>query len=89
MNKTKQARSKEQQVAHKAAEQTREAVLDSLFEDMYKNRWKAYRLNFMRGIFLGLGSAMGGTIILAFLVWLVSQFIDWPLVSHIIENLKK
>jgi hypothetical protein len=54
----------------------REAVLEDLFNDFNRNRFTIYKFNFMRGIFFGLGSVLGGTVVLALIVWLLNV-IGW------------
>lgn len=44
-------------------------VLQELFNDLYDNRISVYRMNFIRGIFFGLGGALGGTVLIALLVY--------------------
>lgn len=50
----------------------REAVLEDLFNDFNRNRFTIYKFNFVRGIFFGLGSVLGGTVVIALLVWLLN-----------------
>ncbi len=50
----------------------RETVLEELFNDFNRNRFTIYKFNFFRGIFFGLGSVLGGTVVLALLVWLLN-----------------
>lgn len=49
-------------------------LLEELFRDMYMKRWHIYHVNFVRGIFFGFGSVIGGTILIAILIWVLSQF---------------
>ena len=66
-----------------------EQVLEDLFYDLYRNRGRVYRTNFFRGIFFGLGTFIGGTVVVAIVVfiltWLSSllphnvTIIDWLL----------
>lgn len=53
-----------------------DAVLEDLFYDLYRHRGSIYRVNFLRGVFFGLGTFLGGTIIVTivilFLSWLMS-----------------
>ena len=53
-----------------------EEMLNDLFYDFYRYRGRVYRINFFRGIFFGLGAFLGGTIIAALIViilsWLMS-----------------
>jgi TRAP-type mannitol/chloroaromatic compound transport system permease small subunit len=69
-----------------------EQVLTDLFYDMYRHRARIYRVNFFRGLFFGLGSVLGGTVVIAIVVWLLSWLIGVPglgrFISEIIENLK-
>ena len=50
----------------------RQSVLEELFNDFNRNRFSVYKFNFFRGIFFGLGSVLGGTVVLAVLVWLLN-----------------
>ena len=50
----------------------REAVLEDLFNDFNRSRFTIYKFNFFRGIFFGLGSVLGGTVVLGILVWLLN-----------------
>ncbi len=66
-----------------------ERVLEDLFYDLYRNRGRVYKTNFFRGIFFGLGTFIGGTVIVAIvafvLTWISSllphnvTIIDWLL----------
>lgn len=80
---------KNEEAAAAVVKQAREAVLDTMFEDLYRDRWKAYKFNLFRGLFFGLGSALGGTVAVALVVWILSWFVDWPLVGHALDALKK
>lgn len=52
----------------------RKNLIEELFYDFHRNRAQVYLTNFIRGIFFGLGSVLGGTIVIALLVWLLSLF---------------
>lgn len=67
----------------------RAALLEELFEDYYKHRRKLYRMNFLRGLFFGLGSVLGGTVVIALLVWLLSFFVNFPLIGELIEDTQR
>ena len=54
----------------------RRAVLEDLFYDFNRSRAQIYKINFIRGIVFGLGSALGGTVILALAIWLLTLFTD-------------
>lgn len=55
----------------------RQTMIEELFYDFNRSRAKIYRLNFVRGIFFGLGSVLGGTIVVAVLIWVLSFFVGF------------
>ncbi|NCU30270.1 hypothetical protein EOL73_00385 [Candidatus Saccharibacteria bacterium] len=63
------------------------AVLDDIYDNMYRKRKLIYAVNFVRGIFFGIGSAIGGTVVIAVLLWVLSWLVDWPLVGDLIKSL--
>lgn len=56
----------------------RKAVLEDLFYDFNASRAQIYRMNFFRGVFFGLGSVLGGTIVVAAVIALLSLLTDIP-----------
>ena len=50
----------------------RKTVLEELFNDFNRSRFEVYKMNFFRGIFFGLGSVLGGTVVIALLVWMLN-----------------
>ncbi|QQS22213.1 hypothetical protein IPM09_01560 [Candidatus Saccharibacteria bacterium] len=65
----------------------REAVLEDLFNDFNRNRFTIYKFNFMRGIFFGFGSVLGGTVVIAAFVALLN--ITGHLVPSIADFLRQ
>lgn len=61
--------------------------MQMLFDDLYVDRRRVYRLNFFRGMYFGLGSALGGTIIVAAAIWILTWFVDFPLIGQWIQKL--
>jgi len=55
-----------------------EAFLREIFYDFYKYRGRVYWMNFVRGIFFGFGSILGGTIVVALLVAILTTFHQIP-----------
>lgn len=64
----------------------RRGVLEEIFNDYYKSRHNIYKVNFVRGIFFGLGSVLGGTIVVAFLIWLLSFFVQIPGIGDAVQK---
>lgn len=56
----------------------RRAVLEDLFYDFHSSRKQIYVMNFVRGIFFGVGTVVGGTLVVALVVWLLTWFTDIP-----------
>ncbi len=61
-----------QKVKRDQENDARRTVLEDLFVDFNRSRAQVYKMNFFRGIFFGVGSVLGGTIVVALLVWLLS-----------------
>lgn len=56
----------------------RRAILEDLFYDFHRSRREVYWMNFIRGVFFGVGSVLGGTIVIALIIWLLSLLTDIP-----------
>lgn len=66
----------------------RQSMQEEWFNDYYARRVDVYKMNFIRGIFFGLGSALGGTVIIAIGIWVLSWFVDFPLIGNTLKNLQ-
>jgi hypothetical protein len=67
----------------RAAQKT---FMEELFNDYYLHRRQVYKMNFFRGIFFGLGSVLGGTIVVALIIWLLSLFVNFPVVGNYLQG---
>jgi hypothetical protein len=72
----------------------RRGLLEDLFSDFHKSRHQVYWMNFVRGIFFGVGSVLGGTIVIALLIWLLSHLVDLPggignFIQYIVDTVQK
>lgn len=56
----------------------RRALIEELFYDFHKSRRQVYIMNFIRGVFFGLGSALGATVVIALLIGILSVLTDIP-----------
>jgi len=66
----------------------RQSLIEDLFYDFHRSRVQIYWMNFVRGIFFGLGSVLGGTVLIALLVWLLSFAVEWPWVGDAVEHVQ-
>lgn len=76
-------------VSHVKDEQAKGAqktMLEELFNDFYIRRRNIYKMNFFRGIFFGLGSALGGTLVVALVLWILSLFVNFPFVGDLFRD---
>lgn len=62
--------------------------LEDLFDDYYRQRYKVYKMNFVRGIVFGFGSVIGGTLMIALLLWLLTFMNDIPFVGDFSEKVQ-
>lgn len=63
----------------------RRQLLEDLFNDLYVCRRKVYWMNFVRGICLGFGTLLGGTVVVALIIWLLSLFASTPVIGDYIK----
>lgn len=56
----------------------RKNMIEELFFDFNRSKADIYWINFQRGIFFGIGSVIGGTILIALVLWLLSLLVDLP-----------
>ncbi len=66
----------------------RYSLIEELFYDFHRSRRQVYLMNFFRGIFFGFGTVLGGTILVALIVWVLGQFVDWfPFIGDFIKQI--
>lgn len=84
---------KSKKIVHKIRENNeksaRSKVIEDLFYDFNRSRVQIYKMNFFRGIFFGLGSVLGGTIVVAVLVWALSIFVEIPGIGDSFKQVKQ
>jgi len=51
----------------------RTSLIEDLFYDFNRSRAQVYTMNFVRGILFGAGSVIGGTLVIAALIWIFSM----------------
>ncbi len=53
-----------------------------------KSPWKIIWINFLAGIFRGLGMIIGMTVVFALVIWTLSKFVDYPLIGEYVKNVQ-
>lgn len=56
----------------------RQNLLEELFYDFNRSKTQIYWVNFQRGIFFGIGSVLGGALIIAVSAIILGMFVDLP-----------
>ncbi len=70
----------------KSEKNAKHSLLEELFEDMYRDRFRVYKFNFVRGVLFGAGSALGGTVVIALMIWILSLFVNFPLIGDAFKD---
>lgn len=70
------------------AKGAQKTMLEELFNDYYIRRRDIYKMNFFRGIFFGLGSVIGGTVVVAAIIWVLALFVDFPVIGNLFQDAK-
>ena len=66
----------------------RRSIIEDLFYDFHRSRRQIYVMNFYRGLFFGFGTIVGGTVIVAVLIWVLSKFAGWfPFIGEYINQI--
>jgi len=64
-------------------------LLKSVTEYESTHHRAIYVMNFFRGMFFGLGVALGGTLVLAILIWVLSLFSELPWVGEFVRTIQQ
>lgn len=64
-------------------------LMEELFQDFYKHRYQLYWMNLLRGVFFGFGTVIGGTLIVAVLLWLLGLFNQVPFIGEFVDTIQR
>lgn len=56
----------------------RQNLMEELFYDFNRSKSQIFMVNFMRGIFFGVGSVLGGAVIIVISALILGLFVDLP-----------
>ena len=62
-------------------------MFEEIFYDLGTSKARVLWLNFFRGIFFGFGSVIGGTVVVAIIVYILGFFFDVSSLGETTENL--
>jgi hypothetical protein len=65
----------------------RNSMIEDLFYDFNRSKSQVYWMNFTRGIFFGFGTLLGGTVLVAFTIWILGLFDTLPFIGEYIRNI--
>lgn len=51
--------------------------------------WRIVWTNFVAGVFRGLGTVIGASVFIAFMIWLITLFVNLPVVGDYAKDIKK
>lgn len=60
-------------------------MLSNIYESGYINRNQAYKMSFLKGIAAGFGGVVGATMVLAIVLWVLSVFVDVPIIGPLLD----
>jgi len=63
--------------------------LEQFYNTGYVNKKQALLFSLYKGVATGFGVFLGGTIIIALLIWVLSLFGQVPLVGHFVDRLNQ
>ncbi len=58
------------------------------FHSYLQSPWRLIWLNFVGGIFRGLGTAIGATVVFAILLWILASLVDVPLIGDYVMTVQ-
>lgn len=63
-------------------------LVANIYESGYLDKKTMYRTSFLKGLVQGLGGAIGATVLVAFIVWVLSLFSQIPLLGRLTDTFR-
>jgi hypothetical protein len=81
--------SKQKRMSEKELQELGQQLKDFYELGGYVNKWRALRFTALKGMAQGFGIFVGGTVVVAFVAWILSAFDRIPLVYNLVEAFKR
>ncbi len=62
--------------------------LQQFYDSGYVSKKQSLIFSFLKGLVGGFGAFLGGTILIALLLWILSLFKSVPLLNHVIQSIQ-
>lgn len=63
-------------------------MLANIYETGYIDRNQTYKMSFIKGILAGFGGVVGATIVVALVLWILSVFVDVPIIGPLLDSVQ-
>lgn len=64
-------------------------AIEEVYLSSHSDRKEAYKVSFFKGLASGFGGVLGATILIAFLLWLLSLFDQIPFIGPFVDRVKE
>ncbi|HEX9679695.1 MAG TPA: DUF5665 domain-containing protein [Candidatus Saccharimonadales bacterium] len=62
--------------------------IENVVASGYADQRRIYRINFWRGVVFGLGAALGGSLAVASIIYILSLFTELPLIGDLVQTVR-
>jgi hypothetical protein len=63
-------------------------ALETIVESGHIDTRRVYKVSFWRGVFFGLGGVIGGTLVVAIALYILSLFTDIPFIGDVADTVR-
>lgn len=63
-------------------------MLENIYQTGYIDKNQMYKMSFVKGLLSGVGGVLGATLVVAFLLWVLSLFDSIPFIGPVIDSIR-